>query len=297
MRIFLLAFTMLWSSSVFGQATSWIPFEQTQGHVRIKVKVDGIETDAIIDSGSQVNAVNTAFLDHHKLSYISHQRIRIKGVHGTDDRPIYKDIPTDIVGLELSMELVGIDLSDPSVGLLLGAPILNEFILQFDYPNSRMRFAMPQSIDLIKMGNLEMRAQSGSGQPIVKVNLNDESDLWLLLDTGNSGGIYLPRNVAESNNWLTRFPVEQGTSRGVNKQADVDLLRIPHIKFGPFVMDDVGVTVPAEGAAFDFGGRNLTLNSRIRGVRVSGILGYDVMKHFVLTIDYKNGRGHIYIPQ
>lgn len=284
------------SAPVQAQATSWIPFEQSNGHIRIKVKLAGIETYAIIDSGSQANAVNISFLEHHQLSYKNHEWVRIRGVNGIDERPIYKDIPADILGLEMDMELVGLQLGGPEVGLLLGAPVLNQFIFQFDYPNSQMRFAMPGTFDLAEIGNIEMRSQQGSGQPLVKVNLNGETDRWLVLDTGNSGGIYMPRNIADSLDWLEKYPVAAGTSRGVNKQVGVDMLRIPTLGFGPFTLENVAVTVPEDGVGFDFASRYQSVNSRIRGVQVSGILGYDVMKHFVLTIDYKNGRGHIYVP-
>lgn len=293
----LLLATHLFSQPAQAQATSWIPFDQSSGHVRIKVKVADIETYAIIDSGSQMNAINVNFLSHHGLDYKSHQWIRVKGVNGVDERPIYKDIPADIVGLEMDMELVGLQLGDPEVGILLGAPLLNQFIFQFDYPNSQMRFAMPGTFDLEKIGNIEMRAQQGSGQPLVKVNLNGETERWVLLDTGNSSGIFMPRNIADSLGWLEKYPTEISAIRGVTAISEVERLRIPTLTFGPFTLENVGVMVPGEGQAFDFSSQYSSINSRIRGVQVSGILGYDVMKHFILTIDYKNGRGHIYVPQ
>ena len=40
------------------EVTDWIPFELDSGHVRITVEVDGIEGNAIIDSGSQLNVIN-----------------------------------------------------------------------------------------------------------------------------------------------------------------------------------------------------------------------------------------------
>lgn len=50
-----------------------------------------------------------------------------------------------------------------------------------------------------------MLSQRGSGVPIVKIRLNNEEDVWLLLDTGNSGGVMLERSVAIANDWLATF--------------------------------------------------------------------------------------------
>ena len=297
MRVLVFLALALFSSTVMAQATSWIPFENANGHVLIKVEVAGIESYAMIDSGSQVNALNLSFAEHHELEFDSNKRIKIQGAHDVQDRRIYRDVPTKLLGLDLDMELVGLELGGKHVSLLLGAPLLNQFILQFDYPNSRSRFANPGTFNLEETANLEMRPQDGSGRPLVKVNFNDEAERWVLLDTGNSGGLYLHRNFATTQNWLERFPVMEGVSRGVNASKDVELFQLPLFGFGPYKLEDIVVIVPSEGSPADFGNRYSNIGSRMKGVEVNGILGYDILKHFILTIDYRNGRGHIYVPQ
>ena len=37
--------------------------------------------------------------------------------------------------------------------------------------------------------------------------------------------------------------------------------------------------------------------SRVKGRKVEAIIGYDVLKHFVLTIDYYGGRMHVGLPK
>ena len=44
-----------------------------------------------------------------------------------------------------------------------------------------------------------MTAHQETGMPIDKVNLSNEKNVWLLLDTGNSGGLFLKRSIATSN--------------------------------------------------------------------------------------------------
>lgn len=88
MRSLLFVVLALFSSSGFAQATSWIPFENANGHVLIKVEVAGIESYAMIDSGSQVNALNLSFAEHHELEFDSNKRIKIQGAHDVQDRRI-----------------------------------------------------------------------------------------------------------------------------------------------------------------------------------------------------------------
>lgn len=298
MRYLILIIALLFSGSVFAQATSWIPFDTANGHVRIKIEAGGVESYAIIDSGSQLNGINLSFLEKHELEYDSHKRLKVKGVHGVKTRPIYRDIPTTILGLEMDMELVGIDIGGPDVSVLLGAPLLNQFILQIDYPNSRLRFANRGTFNLAENGNLEIRVEDGAGKPpLVKVNLNNESERWFILDTGSTSGLYMPRIVATSHDWLNKYPPTAGLSRGANNIAHIETFGLPVVGFGPFTLENVRVVVPTDGNPSDFGQAYKSIGTRIRGEQVSGLLGYDVLKHFVLTIDYKKGYAHIHVPE
>lgn len=65
--------------------------------------------------------------------------------------------------------------------LLLGAGLLEKFIFQIDYPNNRLRLFERDSIDLAKLKNIDMQIDRGTGQPIVKVELNGEKNAWLFL--------------------------------------------------------------------------------------------------------------------
>ena len=100
--------------------------------------------------------------------------------------------------------------------------------------------------------------------------------------------------MAENNGWLTQFPLTQGISQGVNTTGNVEFFRIPTLGFGPFLLENVGITVPEAGVNAKFGEAEDELNTRVGSVRVDGLIGYDVLQHFILTIDYKFGRGHIH---
>lgn len=295
MRKLLIIVSFIFSASAMAGVSGWVPFEHDSGHIRVKVQVEGVEGWAIMDSGANINGINQAFIEKHGLNPKKHRgKIKVQGVHGTKERIAYRGVKTDMFGQSLALDYVELNFGGEDTAIILGSPVLEQFVLQFDYPNSRMRFIDHDSIDMAKVKNLPMRPRRGIGDPIVKVDLNGDTEAWLILDTGSTSGVYLSREVAENNGWLTQFPLTQGISQGVNTTGNVEFFRIPTLGFGPFLLENVGITVPEAGVNAKFGEAEDELNTRVRSVRVDGLLGYDVLQHFILTIDYKFGRGHIH---
>lgn len=295
MRKLLIIISFIFSASAMAGVSAWIPFEHDSGHIRVKVQVEGVEGWAIMDSGANINGINQAFIEKHGLNPKKHRsKIKVQGAHGTKERIAYRDVKTDMFGQSLALDYVELNFGGEDTAIIIGSPVLEQFVLQFDYPNSRMRFIDHDSIDMAKVKNLPMRPRHGIGDPIVKVDLNGDTEVWLILDTGSTSGVYLSREVAENNGWLTQFPLTQGISQGVNTTGNVEFFRIPTLGFGPFLLENVGITVPEAGVNAKFGEAEDELNTRVRSVRVDGLIGYDVLQHFILTIDYKFGRGHIH---
>lgn len=297
MRLLLFFVLLVVSATATGGVSDWIPFEHRNGQVMMQVKVAGIDSYAIMDSGASINLINQSFVDHNQLELEKLRgKITIQGVHGKSERDVFRDVPSEMFGQKLALDYVAGDFAGSNVALILGAPLLDKYVFQFDYPNSRLRLIDHDSIDLINVKNIPMRSRRDYDQPIVQVNLNNEVEAWLILDTGASTGVYLQREVAAKHGWLETFELTQHQSRGVNTVADVESFLLPSLELGPYALADVRITVPKEGVRTDYGKNRSQLNSRVRGVKIDGLIGYDVLQHFILTIDYKNGRGHIHAP-
>ena len=57
------------------------------------------------------------------------------------------------------------------------------------------------------------------------------------------------------------------------------------------------MTVPAEGQKMNISDKTSRTTAGVqKGIHAKGLLGYDVLKHFVLTLDTKNWRAHIAAP-
>ena len=67
--------------------------------------------------------------------------------------------------------LADISLGHHTTGLLLGAGFLEQFVMQIDYPNKRIRFVTHGTLKMSKLQNIDFQLQKGSAMPIVKISL------------------------------------------------------------------------------------------------------------------------------
>lgn len=282
--------------------TEWFPFTLDDGHILVEVEVDGIPTTAILDTGAEINGVNEAFINAHNLKFTKAGRTRINGVYGEDIRDRYNGIPVKLFGVDLTLnKLVNLKFGGRDRGLILGAGFFDDFVTQIDYPNQRIRLINKESIDMAKLRNVRAERDATSYMPIININLNNQKNAWLMLDTGMNGGILVERSIVRSKGWLDgQFKVVQSDSAGVTRKQQIESFLLPSVTVGPFELENVIVSTPIEGQditiADDVGEKTRT-NSRIKGKRIDGLLGYDVLKHFVLTIDYDKGYVHFGLPE
>lgn len=90
--------------------------------------------------------------------------------------------------------------------------------------------------------------------------------------------------------WLDDYGTEE--ARGIAVHGVVvgtQRFNLPMLEIGPYTLENVIITVPAEGQK-SFGDQGASHGS-IRDINKKdsrGILGYDVLKHFEVTIDFKH---------
>ncbi len=288
---------LLFSAFASAAVTPWFSFTLYNGHITLPVTVNGIKTNVVLDSGAMINGINTAFIKANHMQLSKGSAVLVKGAFGTKRQQSFNDVGVELMGAHWQMDhLVSVALGDKNLGLLLGAGFFDKFIFQIDYPNQRMRLITRDSLDMNRYSNIEMRTAAG-GFPIVKTKLNDQKSVWLVLDTGNSGGLLLSHSLVQAQGWLKTFASQQVVAQGVNNKVLNDTFRLPVLTFGPYQVENVAVTVPTDGRydATDSLNDGSAL-TRIDNARVRGLLGFDVIKHFVLTIDYKNGRMNVAVP-
>ncbi len=281
--------------------TPWVEMEIDNGLILIDTEVGGIKGRAMLDTGAEIHGINPAFLEKHDLKFKRGRKVKLSGVFGVEDRKSYTKVPVKMFGVEVNlrdpveMNLGGAD----DIQLLIGAGFFNEFVVQFDYPNSRMRLYTRDAVDMKKFANIKSKKPSRIGSPMVKVNMNGQKDLWLTMDTGSNGGVLTERLVAEKAGWLEDYPGRAETHYGLNDSEEMWTFNVPEMTFGPFTLENAIVTVPSKGKKLAIFKKQKSLGTMIAHgkSKSQGLLGYDVLKHFVVTVDYKTGKVHIGTPE
>lgn len=296
MKSVFVAVVLMLSMSAQAAVSKWIPFDSDGGHISIPATVNGVETRAILDSGAAGNGISEKFLAANDVDYKQGRRVIVSGVAGERKVRLVDDLKIGLFGIEFEIDqMMPVRLG--SAGVIIGLGFFNNFILQIDYPNSQLRIITQDSLDLKELANVRMKKAAGSPQPIVKVDMNGEAELWLTLDTGNSTGILIPRRSATRFDWLEKYGTSESRVSGVTRSTNVERFNLPELSIGPVVLENVIVIVPEEGERTNVGKDvRAKLGTRIKETASDGILGYDVLKHFIVTIDYRRSFLHLGLP-
>lgn len=284
------------STAVNAGVTPWLDFQLENGHIAFPVTIANQPTYAILDSGSQIHAINQAFVAKNELEFSRVGKVRIQGVFGEARRDKLSNVPVGIFGSTMELDgVIEMSLGHHSRGLLLGAPLFYGNIMQIDYPNNQLRLITRDAMDLADFKNIPMVDQRGTGMPLVEVALNGRK-VWLVLDTGNSGGIIIERTLAESFDFVDAKNEVSGAA-GATRESRIESLRIKEVVFGPYTLENVLVSFNAQGSGINLKNQFTVTGSRVKGKRVVGLIGYDVLKHFILTMDYGRGHMHVGLPE
>lgn len=277
-------------------ATQWIPIKVENGAFLIETRIGGIDGYSLIDTGAAINGINQRFIRANQLDLGSRRSVDIIGAFGRERRPLYHRVSVNLFGFDTELQDVAdLNLGRPELQLMLGAGFLRQFIVQFDYQNQRMRLLTRDMADMKKLSNVKSKPDQETGGVLAKVRLNDEHNTWLMIDTGATGSTLIDRAIATKRDWLDKFPSEVVLGRGVTSSGILEQFRLPTLKIGAFEIADTLISVPAEGQKLELFRKETRTGSNIKRIqsKSKGILGYDVLKHFVVTIDYRIGKIHL----
>ncbi len=296
MRFMISVFILTLPMDASAAVSEWVPFNSDGGHISIPVTVNGVETRALLDSGAAGNGISERFLARHESEYKRGQQVIVAGIAGKRKVRLINGLEIGMFGAEFDVDQM-MPIRLRSADVLIGLGFFNNFILQIDYPNSQLRIVTHDSLKLKKLANVRMKKAAGSPQPIVKADMNGEAILWLTLDTGNNSGILIPRRSATRFDWLEKYGTTKSLVAGVTMITDVEKFNLPELTIGPMVLENVIVIVPGEGESTNVGKDvRAKTGTRLKQISSDGILGYDVLKHFVVTIDYKHSYLHLGVP-
>jgi hypothetical protein len=296
----LVILAFLFMPLIAGADTSdWIPITIKDGKLRIPSSFAGIDGCSIIDTGADQSAINRRFLSTNHLPLAAAGEITVKGMFKKQKRPIYKNLSIKLLGMQAQFpHLPEVSLGSAQIQMLIGGDFLEQFIFQFDYPNQRMRWLTRDTMDLHSLSNIPSRKDKQTAGVLVKVLLNGRQSLWVTVDTGAKSGLWIERSFAARKGWLTASHTNSRRASGVNASGAIQQFRLPSVKLGEFESTNTLVSVPGAGQKTTLFERTARPGSKIQrsASKSRGLLGWDVLKDFVVTIDYRIGKIHLDSP-
>ena len=277
-------------------ATEWMDIRIVEGFILVETEVAGISGFSMIDTGASVEAINANFLAANGLEFKKDRKITLEGVFEKREVTSYREIPAAVFGSSVVFtRLIELDLGAPEIQLLIGSNFVDNYIFQFDYVNERMRLITRDALDLKAIRNVEAKLDRRDDKLLVRVGVEEDEEIWLAMDTGSNGGILINRSLASRLDWLETYERLEGTAGGALGSGDMEYFRAPLVTIGPFEIENVLVAIPVAGGSTELFDSPTETGSRIASrKRSAGLLGYDVLKHFVVTIDYDRGHVHFY---
>jgi hypothetical protein len=210
--------------------------------------------------------------------------VQVGGAHSTRSVPLAREVPIELFGAKIPLRDVPAGKLDRAK-IIIGLNVLQAFALQIDFANSRIRFASHSAVKLDENANVEMRRERTTGLPAVRASVDSEP-MWLMLDTGLAGPLRLRTAFVKGRGWEK---LEDSYSTDVHgKQRPNEIYRVPLLQLGPYDLHGVRAIVQPKGHI-----SREQMRRDDMGVRTSGILGAEVLRQFVVTMDLKTRKLHL----
>lgn len=297
LRVFISVVLLCLVAPVSASVSDWVKFELNQGKINFPVEVHGIKGVAVLDSTAQNNFIAQHFADEHASLLKKAGIITVRDNLGERRVELYRQIPVKVFGTDITFRELTPVATEGAI-VVFGVPFFRQNIVQIDYPNAKLRLVSHSALKMNKIANVEMRSQrdpykasaaldkDDTSLKVLKVDIQNKP-VWLTYDSRMSEGISLNSSTIEAEG----FTVNSQTT----EQRSVST--IDKVKVGPFELDAVLLSTSGEDMISSRGNR-ITTGTRVeQNVESSGAIGYDILKHFILTLDYKNDYAALHVPE
>ncbi len=162
---------------------------------------------------------------------------------------------------------------------VLGARFLASFVLEIDFPGRRVRFLDPKRFEVPERAEAENQAvlpiRLAAGRPIVEIELGT-ARVPAVITTGAPGTLMLPGGWSPGAA-LEPDPEATAMLAPMPGAGRLEAVTAARFQIGPFAESEVPMLVAERGV-------------QGAGARSEALLGVDLLKRFVLRIDYPRKR-------
>ena len=258
--------------------TEWVPFEIIKNHITVQVVINDKPARAIIDTGANVSAISEKMRQELGIKK-TRQRMKIHGVVGSKNLRISKKVSVQLGKDFIKNNDFVIFKKLGNIDIILGMDYLQFPIIQLDYTNSRMRFATPSVFKFDSKSAIPLNSKMNA--LYVDGTIND-IPLTMLLDTGNAGNLIIPISLIKGTDMESEVlstAIKNEKHSGLHKKKlEYFKSSSDNFRIGPYQLENVEYIIST---------------NQSREMSKSAILGYSVLKHFIVTLDLINNKMYL----
>lgn len=260
--------------------TAWIPFElYARGYIYLRGQVNGHETDILLDSGAGMTVLEAATAKQVGLE--SSGSLAAQGTGGTVAAGLAQGVTLKIGELEIGpLTAAVLDLSELErrmgrpLPVILGKELFHAFVVDIDYPHSRLRLHEPESFRYDGPGRRLELLPAEDGHKDLRLSVEGLEPAVFGLDTGQGSEITLFRRYAEAHGLLEGRRLSQRKGGGVGGTNVDDVGTLRSLEIAGFRFENVPASFDrSERTAFDTALK-------------AGNLGTGILRRFRVLFDY-----------
>jgi predicted aspartyl protease len=261
-----------------GRAAEDVPFEYVLDHLYIDVEIGGKTNRWVLDTGASATVVDSTFAAALGLEPVG--KAKAVGAGGSVDIMLVTLPPLRIQGVSIAEQQVGAmplrDLFDKrgiEVAGVLGYDFLSRFVTRIDYANRKISFFHPEVFEYTGDG-IVMDAPLTHRLFSLPLTVDDRFTGNWAVDIGASVSAF-QHPFARENGLLDREGVDRILG-GAGGHVRARVSEFESVEIGGHRVSNPLILIPLE---------NLGALSFKRG---NGILGNNILRRFVLYLDYGN---------
>ncbi|MBP9145443.1 MAG: aspartyl protease family protein [Thermoanaerobaculia bacterium] len=265
--------------------TEWMPLDLFKERwIYLRGRVNGRETDLLLDSGAGMSVLDRAFAQSAGLEAAG--AVAARGTGGVTEAGMVEGVTLDLGGLRMGpMAAAVIDLSEiaqksgRTMPMILGKELFHAVVVDVDYPGKRIRFHDPARFRYAGPGRSTELLPGEDGHKSVRLQMEGGEPVVVGLDTGQGGALTVFGHYAEERGFLAGRPLSEAKSGGVGGFRISKTGTLRSVTLAGFEIPNVPVTFHTENLKGAFDTR-----------RQAGNLGAGLLNRFRVLFDYENAR-------
>ncbi|MBF5043509.1 hypothetical protein FGE12_14010 [Aggregicoccus sp. 17bor-14] len=261
-------------------STGFLPFEFfNENRVYIPAKVNGRDTQVLLDSGAEMTVVDAGYA--RELGLAAQGTLPAVGSGGQDRAQLAAGVDILLGDLQLKgLTVAIIDLAQVAkeighpLPVVLGKEAFNQLVVDVDFPNRRIAFHEPRGFQAPAGAVKVPLKESTGGMREVQISVEGRPPVPVLFDVGNGGALSLYAAYWKRAGLLEGRRHSRTLSGAVGGLQERDVAVLGTVRLAGVTFHDVPTVFDGEDQSVSSSSRNL------------GNLGLQVLGRFRMITDY-----------